>query len=302
MKAIRMLGYGGVDQLHYEDVTTPTAGAGEVLVKLAATSVNPIDWKIRRGDTKGWMALQFPYIPGRDVAGEVVAIGSGVSDFKPGQPVMALGSHSYAEFVVVAHEALTRIPEGLDPLQAGALPLVTTTGAQLMERANPRRGQTVLVTGALGGVGRSAVFIALGRGARVIAGVRGRQKVQAQQLGAQQVIALDSDAEIATLPQLDAIADTIDGEAVGKLLSKLKRGGVLASVLGKPKAAEGLDIRVEPISAQPDPDLLHEMAEAVRRGALAIPVAMRFKLSEAAAAQKMAEEGKADGKIVLTPE
>lgn len=96
MKAVQMHGYGDTDQLRYEEVPTPVAGAGEVLVKLAATSVNPIDWKIRRGDLKGVMTLQFPLIPGRDVAGEVVAVGANVSAFTPGQKVMALGNGTYA--------------------------------------------------------------------------------------------------------------------------------------------------------------------------------------------------------------
>jgi len=301
MKAIQMHGYGGVDQLRYEDAPAPTAGPGEVLVKVAATSVNPIDWKIRRGDLKGMQTLRFPVIPGRDVAGEVVAVGAGVSDFKPGQKVMALTNHTYAELVVVPSAELATVPDGLELQQAGALPLVTTTGAALIEHVGPRSGQTVLVTGALGGVGRTAVHVATERGARVIAGVRERQKIQAQALGAERVIAIDSDSEIRSLPDLDAIADTVDGEIIGKLIAKLKRGGVLGSVLGKPKAAEGKDIRVEAFSVQPNPTVLERLAEAVRTGNLSIPVVRTFKLSEAAAAQKLAEEGKVQGKIVLIP-
>lgn len=301
MKAIQMHGYGGVDQLRYEDVPAPTAGPGEVLVKVTATSVNPIDWKIRRGNLQGMLILQFPVIPGRDVAGEVAAVGSGVSNFKPGQKVMAVTNHTYAEFVVVPSAALAMIPDGLELQQAGALPLVTTTGAALIEHVGAHGGQTVLVTGALGGVGRTAVYVAKERGARVIAGVRERQKGQAEALAADQVIAIDSDSEIRSLPDLDAIADTVDGEVIGKLIAKLKRGGVLGSVLGIPKVAEGKDIRVETFSVQPNPTVLAKLAEAVRKGDLTIPVFKTFKLSEAAAAQKLAEEGKVQGKIVLIP-
>jgi len=296
-----MHGYGGVDQLRYEDVPAPTAGLGEVLVKVAATSVNPIDWKIRRGNLKGMMTLQFPVVLGRDVAGEVVAVGTGVSNFKPGQRVMALTNHTYAELVVVLSAALATVPDGLEWQQAGALPLVSTTGAALIERVRPHSGQTILITGALGGVGRTAVYVAIERGARVIAGVRERQKRQAQSLGADQVIAIDSESEIRSLPDLDAIADTVDGEVIGKLIGKLKRGGVLGSVLGQPKAAEGKDIRVEAVSAEPSPTALARLAEAVRKGSLRIPVAKTFELREAAAAQKLAEEGNAEGKIVLIP-
>jgi NADPH:quinone reductase-like Zn-dependent oxidoreductase len=301
MKAIQMHGYGGVDQLRYEDAPTPAPGAGEVLVKLAATSVNPIDWKIRRGDLRGRLTLQFPVIPGRDVAGEVVAVGDGVSNFRPGQKVMALANRTYAEFVAVPSAALVAVPDGLGMDHAGALPLVTTTGAELIEHMAPGAGETVLVTGAVGSVGRSAVYAAMRRGARVIAGVRERQKSQAAALRADGVIAIDVDSEIGGLPELDAIADTVNGETIGKLIPKLKRGGVLGSVLGKPKAAEGKEIRVEAFSAEPDPNLLAKLAKAVRNGELTIPIVKKFRLSQASEAQKMAEEGQVDGKIVLTP-
>ena len=301
MKAIQIHGYGGVDQLRYEDVPTPTPGPNEVLVKVAATSVNPIDWKIRRGDRKATVALEFPTILGRDIAGEIsgaIPTGSGL---KPGQKVAALGTRAYAEFVSVPIAALVAVPEGLDIEQAGALPLVVSTGAELMERIGPQRGDTVLVTGALGGVGRTAVCVALERDAHVIVAVRARQNHQAQVLKAAQIVALDSDEEINALPELDAIADTVNGEVIGKLLAKLKRGGVLGSVLGKPKAAEGKDIRVEAFMVQPDAQRLARMLQAIRTGRLEIPIVRRFKLSEAAAAQQLAEAGHAGGKVLLLP-
>jgi NADPH:quinone reductase-like Zn-dependent oxidoreductase len=301
MKAVEMQGYGGVDQLRYQEVPTPAAGAGQVLVKLAATSINPIDWKIRRGDTKGNLTLQLPLILGRDVAGEVAALGSGVNSFKVGQKVLALGAHSYAEFVAVAASALALIPDGLDLERAGALPLVVTTGGQLVQHMGLKNGQTILVTGAMGGVGRSAVYCALESGARVIAGVRARQKPQALELGASQVVALDSESELRALPELDGIADTVDGATIGQLLPKLKSGGVLGSVLGAPKAAASKPVRVEAIRAEPDPALLARMAQAVRQGELKIPIARTFKLAEAAAAQRLAEAGGLDGKVVLVP-
>lgn len=301
MKAVQMLGYGPADQLRYGEVPTPVPAPHEVLVKLAATSVNPIDWKIRRGDRKATMTATFPLILGRDVSGTVSATGSGQSAFQPGQRVMALGNHAYAEFVAVASAALVPIPEGLDLEQAGALPLVTSTGAELMERLQPSRGMKVLVTGALGGVGRTAVYVALQAGAHVVVGVRARQKQQAQTLGAAQIVALDSDSEIASLSELDAIADTVDGELIGKLLPKLKRGGVLGSVLGKPAAAEGMDIRIEAFSVQPNAGRLARMAQAVKDGGLSIPIARKLKLSEAAVAHELAESGHIDGKVLLVP-
>lgn len=301
MKAIEMHGYGDVDQLRYEEVQTPKPAADEVLVKLTATSVNPIDFKIRRGDLKGRMSLQFPVIPGRDIAGEVVEVGSNVSNFKPGQKVMGLVNRTYAEFVNAPSAALTAVPEGLDLEQAGALPLVTTTGAELIEHIAPKRGETILVTGALGNVGRTAVFVAKQRGARVIAGVRTKQKKEAESLGADQIVALDVDSDISSLPELDAIADTVNGDVIAKVIPKLKRGGVLGSVLGKPKAAEGRDIQVRAVIAEPNPEILRKIAEAVCRKEFKIPVAKKFTLSQAAEAQRLAEQGTVEGKIVLVP-
>lgn len=301
MKAVLMHGYGGVDQLRYEEAPAPVPGPNEVLVRLAASSVNPIDWKIRRGDMRANMALQFPVILGRDIAGEVTGASAENSRFKLGQRVMALGERAYAEFVTVPSAMLVPVPEGLEMQQAGVLPLVVCTGAELMERIGPQRGDTVLVTGALGGVGRTAVHVALERGAHVIVGVRARQRPQAQALGAAQIVALDSDREMAALPELDAIADTIGGELISKLLARLKRGGVLGSVLGKPQAAEGRDIRIEAFRAQPNAQRLARMAEAVRAGRLVIPIARTFKLSEISAAQQLAESGHVDGKVALIP-
>lgn len=299
MKAVQLHGYGDVDQLHYEDVPTPTPGPDEMLVKVAVTSVNPIDWKIRRGYLKGVMPLQFPVILGRDVAGEVVEVGANVSKWKPGQKVMGLVNRSYAEFLIASAEVLAPIPDGLDMEQAGVLPLVTTTGAQLANHAQPKSGDTILITGALGNVGRTAVYTAKRKGARVIAGVRARQKQDAGALGADQLVAIDSDEDVNRLPEVDAIADTVDHDVIDKLLRKLKRGGVLGSVLGKPKGAEGREIQVAAFVAQPDAAQLEKLAEAVRAGALRIPIARKFKLSEVREAQKLLEQGGIDGKIAL---
>ena len=161
MKAVLLHGYGGVDQLHYEDVPEPVPGPGEVRVRVIPTSVNPIDYKIRQGLMKESMSLQLPVILGRDVAGEVTAVGEGVTRFRAGDKVMGLVNHSYAEFLVADADVLTSIPDDLEPKEAGILPLITQTGAQLVEAGvQPKSGEVVLVTGAAGGVGRAAVFVA----------------------------------------------------------------------------------------------------------------------------------------------
>lgn len=301
MKAVVLHEYGDADKLRYEDAPTPKPAEGQVLVKVTATSLNPVDWKIRSGEMKELMPVEFPFILGRDVAGEVVETGREVSSLEPGQKVMGLVMHSYAEFLVADAEDLTIIPEGLDIEKAGALPLVVTTGAQLVEHIHPKPGQTVLVTGALGSVGRTAVFLAKQYGAKVIAGVRENQKKEAEQLGADQVVAIDDDREIEALPQLDAVADTVGHGVIGKLIPKIKSGGILGSVLGKPKEAEGKAIQVEAFMAQPDADRLDQLARAIERKEFSIPIAKKYKLSEAAEAQKAAEAGNVDGKVLLIP-
>jgi NADPH:quinone reductase-like Zn-dependent oxidoreductase len=296
-----MYGYGGIDQLRYETVPDPKPGPDEVLIQVFATSVNPIDWKIRRGDLKDVMTLHFPVILGRDVAGEVVETGKNVTAFQPGQRVMGLVNQSYAEALTAPAGVLTLIPAGLDDKHAAALPLVTTTGAQLIEQIGPGAGDTILVTGAFGNVGRTAVYAAKQRGARVIAGVLSAQKDDARSLGADQIVATDSDDEIASLPLLNAIADTVGGQLIGKLIPKLAPGATLGSVLGKPKAAEGKNIRVEAVLSRPDGPLLRKAAEAVRSGALVIPIARELRLREAGEAQALSERGGVKGKILLVP-
>ncbi len=301
MKAVLLQGYGAVDQLTYQEAPQPEPGPGEVLVRVISTSINPIDFKVRSGMMKEHMPLKLPAILGRDVAGEVTELGAGVTSFKVGDKVMGLINHSYAEFLTAPAKDLTEIPDGLDPNDAGALPLVLITGSQLIEKGvQPKSGETVLVTGALGSVGRTAVFVAKEQGATVIAGVRAKQKVQAELLGADSVVALDDESDVSKMPELDAIADTVGGETLGKLIPKLKKSGRIASVVGPSEAAKKAGIEVNQVYSQPDPDRLHQLAEDFQFGRLKIMISKRLRLSEIRQAQELAEKG-SDGKIVITP-
>jgi NADPH:quinone reductase-like Zn-dependent oxidoreductase len=299
MKAVLLRGYGDVSQLSYEDVPEPLAAAGEVLVKTIAVSINPIDWKLRRGDLKEMMPLEFPTILGRDLSGEVVALGEGVEGLKVGERVFGLVNRSYAEYVVCKPVDLARTPENLDGIDAAALPLVVLTGSQVIEvGVRPRPGEIILITGAIGGVGRTAVHVAKQHGAHVIAGVRSSQRAEAEGLGADRVIALDDMKEIAGLPELDAVADMVGHETIDRILLRIKKNGVLATVLGAPPSAEGRDLRVVSIWAQPDSVRLEELGREVARGLFSIPISKRFELSQIREAQQLAEKG-GIGKIVL---
>ena len=298
MKAVLLNGYGDTSQLQYGDTAQPQPGPGEVLVKVAATSVNPIDFKIMRGYMKDRMPIEFPAILGRDVAGEVVA--GGGDRFESGERVMGLVSHAFAEFLTTKAEGLAVIPEGMSDETAGALPLILLTGTQLIELGvKPAPGETVLITGALGSVGRTAVYVAKQHGAIVIAGVRKSQSQEAQTLGADQVLAIDDDAAISRLDPVDAIADTVGHDIIGKLLVHLKPGGRLATVVGKPKEADGRDIQVAEVWAKPDARRLQELAQNVQSGALVIPIVQTLPLSQVAKAVEIAEKGSSGGKLVL---
>lgn len=303
MKAVYLIGYGGTDQLEYRtDVPRPEPGHGEVLVRIKATSFNPIDKKIRKGEAKDRMPVTFPYILGRDLAGEIVQAGAQTDGFTQGQRVMALAQHTYAEYAIAKIEILALIPDGMDDQHAAALPLVTTTGSQLIERAiKIQRGQTVLVTGALGGVGRVAVFVAKQHGARVIAAVRSTQLEDARSLGASEVVALDDPKSLAGFAGLDAVADTVGGPVASLLLPLLKKGGIYGTVVGKPDDADEYDVQIAHMMSQPDAKRLAQLARLNAAGEFDIPIAKVMPLSEIRAAHDLEDKGGVDGKLLLIP-
>jgi len=299
MKAIVVHQYGGPEVLKFEDYPDPIPGPGEVLVRVAASSVNPIDYKRRAGLTKDFYPMTFPGLIGVDIAGTVVKIGPEVEGFSLGDQVFAMADNTYAELCVVKAAVLAKVPKGLDLIQAAALPLVTTTGNQLLSATGIKAGQRVLVVGAAGNVGRSAVFTAKARGAIVIAGVLKRQLDAAKNVGADQTVATDDDTAVANLAPLDAIADTVGGRTAQKLIAKVKPGGVYASVVDLPQnAAEYPSVKVVHVFSKFDRKTLEFMAEAVRDGKLVIPISQKLPLREAAEAQAAAEKGVA-GKILL---
>ncbi|HEY6823891.1 MAG TPA: NADP-dependent oxidoreductase [Steroidobacteraceae bacterium] len=298
MRAVLFTGYGGVDKLELREVPEPSAGPGEIKVRVAASSVNPIDWKLRSGSYRQRSPLEFPAILGRDASGEVVATGPGAGAFRVGDKVLGLVNKAYAEYVVDKENAWAPLPAGLDLIDAAALPLVVLTGTQLIEEAvRPRAAEVVLVTGAVGSVGRAAVFAALARGAEVAAGVRAKQKDEARKLGVD-VVDLDDAAELERLPRLDAIADTVNGDTLQKLIGKVKPGGTIGSVLGEPAGAKERGLAVRAHLTHPDSTRLAALARSVAEGKLTIPIAKRIPLADIREAHALAERG-AGGKIVL---
>jgi NADPH:quinone reductase-like Zn-dependent oxidoreductase len=300
MKAIVLTGYGDVSNLQLRELPEPSPGAGELKVRVAASSINVIDLKLRSGSMQRFIPIALPHVLGRDTSGEVVELGSGVSSFKVGDRVLGFVQSAYAEYVAAPAEAWAPVPARLALEDAAALPVVVLTGAQLVEEAvRAQRGDVVLVTGAAGSVGRVAVYVAKQLGARVIAGVRKSQAQLAESLGAETVVALDDPAALERIPPLDAIADTVGGETVARLLPRVKRDGAVGSVLGDVPAAKERGLVVRAIVTHADSKRLAQLAEAVAAGELIIPIGGRFPMSDAGQAHQAAERG-AGGKILIT--
>ncbi len=300
MKAVVIHEYGGPDKLKYEDFQDPEAGEGEVIVRMAAASINPVDWKMRSGEAQARFPVDFPGILGRDLSGTVRSVGPGVNGFEPGDQVFALSERTYAELCAVKASDLAKIPEGLEIVAAASLPLVTLTGEQLIRLGTGiGEGQTVLIAGALGGVGRSAIRTAKDAGAHVIAGVRKKQLEEAGTLGADSVVALDDEKAMSSVGFMDAVADAVGGETAAMLMGKVKQGGVFASVLGPPKnVAMHPTVKVVPVVCKPDPERMLKLAKDVIAGRLSIPIDRMLPLAEAGAGQAAAEKGGL-GKVVL---
>jgi NADPH:quinone reductase-like Zn-dependent oxidoreductase len=301
MKAVFIRRYGGPEVLEYGEFPDPVVGAGEVLVKVAAAAINPIDIMERSGLTKDFKPITFPGVLGWDLSGTVVRVGPGARGFSVGDRVLAWAYHTYAELCAVKAELLANVPDGLDLVEAAALPLVTTTGAQLISAAEIKAGQTVLVAGAFGAVGRSAAFAAKDRGARVIAGVLKKQLAAAQSLGADQVVALDDEAALNALQPMDAIANTVRGKTAEQLLGKVKPGGVFAFVTGAPaNAGDFPSVRVVSYVSHQDAGTVLAMARAVSARKLVIPIERKLPLSAAREGHEVVGRGGA-GKVLLLP-
>jgi NADPH:quinone reductase-like Zn-dependent oxidoreductase len=306
MKAVVLHEYGGPEKLKFEDnVPDPQVSGGTVLIGAAAASVNPIDWKLRSGMRRKDFSLSFPAILGRDVSGVVRAVGTSVKHFKPGDRVLALSRATYAELVAVDDSDVTHLPDGVDLTDAAAIPLISLTGDQLVRLAtNVKKGQVVLITGALGSVGRAAVHAAKKMGAQVIAGVRRKQLDDARSLGVWDVLAIDDDKAVEKFRLVDAVADTVGGDVAAKLIAKVKQGGSFgyASVLPESAAAQNPNVKITRVSTQPDPSKVREFADDVRDGKFVLPIGRRMPLRDAAEAHVLGERGGIGKILLLTPD
>jgi NADPH:quinone reductase-like Zn-dependent oxidoreductase len=306
MKAVRVHEYGGPEVLKYEDAPRPQAGPGEVLIKVHASSVNPVDWKVRAGHLKQMLNHKMPMIPGWDVSGVIEAVGSGVTRLKRGDEVYSRPDLSrdgaYAEFVTVKESEVALKPKSIDHATAAAIPLAALTAWQaLYDAAKLSSGQTLLIHGAAGGVGTFAVQLAKMRGARVIATASKKNHDFLRSLGADEVIDYNTTKFEEVVHGVDAVLDTITGETMERSWKTLKKGGILVSILDppSPEKAAAHGVRCHHTFVQPNVEQLNEIAKLVDAGKLKIIIEKSFPLAEARAAQESNATGHTRGKIVL---
>jgi len=250
---------------------------------------------------KNFIPLELPAILGFDYSGVVRAVGKGVEGYAPGDKVFGRAGKTYAELLLGDLAGMSKLPEGLDHIESAALPVALNTGQQLITEAGKvQSGQTVVITGALGSVGRTAVWVAKKLGAHVIAGVRGSQKKAAEELGADALLALDSDRDMDSLGFVEVVADTVGGKVSEALIAKVKPGGTYASVVGPPANAKlHPTVKIEAFSSHPDGASMRSLAEDIVKGNFRIPVEHIIPLSDAAKAHAAGEKG-GTGKILLS--
>jgi NADPH:quinone reductase-like Zn-dependent oxidoreductase len=307
MRAVSQDVLGGPEVLKIVETERPAPRPNEVLVRVRAAGVNPTDWKHR---ANGGFLGKPPFVLGWDVSGVVEATGIGVAAFRPGDEVFGMlpypfGHGSHAEYVTVPARALAPKPAGIDHVQAGALPLVSLTAWQaLVETAELRAGQRVLIHAAAGGVGHVAVQIAKARGAYVIGTASAGKHGFLRELGADEVIDYREADFAEVVKGVDVVLDTIGGDHSVRSLGVLRPGGVVVSILpvGSDdfyEEADRLGVRAVRMLVDADRTGMLEIARLVEQGALRPTIAGTFPLAEAAEAHRRGETGRTTGKLVL---
>jgi NADPH:quinone reductase-like Zn-dependent oxidoreductase len=304
MKAVRIHAYGGSDVLVYEDAPRPTAGEGEVLIKVHATSVNPFDIAMRAGYMVGYFNLPLPLILGTDVSGIVEEVGAGVTHVAPKDSVYTrtgVGRDgAYAEYAVVPAADVASKPTSLDHIHSATIPHATLTAWQaLIEVANLSEGQTVLIHGAAGGVGHIALQLAKLRGARVI-GTASVNIDFLHQLGVDEVINYATTPFEQVAHDVDVVLDLVGGDTLDRSWSVLKRGGILISTVQPPseETAAAHGVRQQLIySSPPIRKVLTEVAAMVDAGQIKPELSKTFLLEEICKAHESIEGKHTRGKI-----
>ncbi len=303
MRAARFHEYGPPSVLVIDVVPRPVPKDGEVLIRVRAAGVNPIDWKLRAGYIKAYMPIELPGTPGLDVAGTVEGVGPGVTEFSVGDDVFGRGAGTYAEYATGPVATLARKPDGVSFDQAATLHVGGVTAwVALFDMAHLEAGQRVLIQGGAGGVGSLAVQLARWKGAHVIATTSTDNVEYVQSIGADEVVDYTAVKFEDVVHDVDAVIDTVGGEITARSWGVLKPGGIMVVVAGAPdtEAAAAHGVRVTNVAhpAVTTP-VLEELARLVASGDLVPHIGATFPLEEAAQAQAASETGHGRGRIVL---
>jgi NADPH:quinone reductase-like Zn-dependent oxidoreductase len=305
MKLVRIHAFGGSNVLSLDEVPVPVPQHDEILVRIRAASVNPVDFKIRSGGYPAVDASKLPFPMGRDASGVVERCGKDVSTVAEGDAVYAMsgmGQGTYAEYVIVKQDECSAKPESIDHAHAAAIPLAAMTAWQgLFDHGGVKPGQRVLIHGGAGGVGHLAVQFAKDASAHVIATASGRDVDFVRELGADEVIDYHASAFDQTVKDVDMVFDLIGGETRERSFKVLRRGGIMVSTLGEPsqdKASE-FGVRVAGYKAQPSADQLAQVARLVDAGKVRVTLCKSFALKDASQAQDFLENEHVRGKVVL---
>ena len=306
MKAIRIHNYGGPEVLKYEDAPRPKPQAGEVLVRVHAAGVNPIDWKIRAGCRKDILPVSFPLILGWDLSGVIEKVGSGATRFKKGDEVFSMPdptrNGAYAEYIIVRELEVALKPKSLYHVRAAAIPLAGLTAWHaLFDAAELQPGQRVLIHGGAGGVGHYAVQLAKWKGGYVIATASAKNHELLDKLGVDEVIDYNTQRFENVARDVDIVLDTIGRETQERSWQVLKKGGILASLVQPPsdEKAKALGVRGAMIENRPDGAALAEIANIIDSGKLTPVINRILPLSEARRAHELSQSGHTHGKIAL---
>lgn len=306
MKTVRIHEYGNADVLHIEEIPVPQIASDELLIKIHAASVNPVDWMVREGYLKDMHLHKLPLTLGQDFSGTVEKVGNSVTGFKVGDDVFGRPSlerdGSYAEFIEVKATEVALMPKTITYDEAATLPVAGTTAWEtLINLAKIKKGQRVLILGSSGGVGSLAIQIARNKECYVIGTTSNANLDFVKSLGADEVIDYKSQDFSQLLSDIDVVLDTVGGENQEKAFKVMKRGGVLVSTVNKPdqKMADQYGVRCENVSVGPNAHILNELRTLVEMGQIHPVIDKVYRLEDAKQAQNYSQSGKVRGKIVL---
>ena len=304
MKAVVVHEYGGPEVLKYEEVPRPEPKDNEVLVRMIAAGVNPVDALIRSGKYAKFFGTTLPLIPGYDIAGVVEKAGAKVTKLKVGDPIYAyvMWGGGYAGYAVATEGEAAAKPKSITFVEAAGVPLAALTAWQaLIDAAKLSAGQTVLIHGGSGGVGSFAIQIAKARGAKVIATASTPNQGLLKQLGADVAIDYSKTKFEDIAKDVDVVLDSVGKDTLARSYGVVKKGGFVATLVAEPDQAE-LDkhgIRGAPISVKPNSDELMKITKLIEEKKIKPIVSQVLPLTEAVKAQEQAATHHTRGKIVL---